>query len=75
LAHSLDKPRQQRRCVDAAVNAYLISGVLPAAGTACQPEIDPFAPVESDPAAAGAKLRRTGRAALLPEATKRALQG
>jgi hypothetical protein len=49
--------------------------VLPAAGTVCQPEIDPFAPVESDPAAAGAKLRRTGRAALLPEATKRALQG
>jgi hypothetical protein len=62
-------------CVDAAVNAYLINGVLPAQGTVCQPEIDPFAPVQPNPAAAGAKLRGTGRAALLPEATKRALGG
>jgi pimeloyl-ACP methyl ester carboxylesterase len=62
-------------CVDAAVNAYLIDGVLPAQGTVCQPEIDPFAPVQPNPAAAGAKLRGTGRAALLPEATKRALGG
>lgn len=62
-------------CVDAAVNAYLIDGVLPAEGTVCQPEIDPFTPVEPDPGAIGAKLRRTGRAALLPEATKRALRG
>lgn len=62
-------------CVDAAVNAYLINGVLPAEGTVCQPEIDPFAPAQPNPAAVGAKLRRTGRAALLLEATKRALRG
>jgi pimeloyl-ACP methyl ester carboxylesterase len=62
-------------CVDAAVNAYLIEGVLPAEGTVCQPEIDPFASVEPNPAAVGAELRRTGRAALLPEATKGALRG
>jgi len=60
-------------CIDAAVNGYLISGVLPAAGTVCQPEIDPFAPV--GPGSAGARLQRTGRAALLPERTKRALHG
>jgi pimeloyl-ACP methyl ester carboxylesterase len=62
-------------CVDAAVNAYLIDGVLPAQGTVCQPEITPFPPVEPNPAAVGAQLRRTGRAALLLEATKRALRG
>jgi len=62
-------------CVDAAVNAYLIDGVLPAQGTVCQPEIDPFAPVEPEPLAVGAELRRTGRSAMLPEATKRALRG
>ncbi|HEY2957497.1 MAG TPA: alpha/beta hydrolase [Actinomycetota bacterium] len=62
-------------CVDAAVNAYLVNGVLPPAGTVCQPEIDPFAPAAPGAAAAGAELRRTGRAALLPEATKRALRG
>jgi pimeloyl-ACP methyl ester carboxylesterase len=62
-------------CVDAAVNAYLIDGVLPAEGTVCQPEINPFPPVEPNPAAVGAQLRQTGRAALLLEATKRALRG
>jgi pimeloyl-ACP methyl ester carboxylesterase len=62
-------------CVDAAVNAYLIDGVLPAKGTVCQPEINPFPPVEPNPAAVGAQLRQTGRAALLLEATKRALRG
>jgi pimeloyl-ACP methyl ester carboxylesterase len=62
-------------CVDAAVNAYLIDGTLPAEGTVCQPEIVPFPPVAPDPAAAGAEMRRTGRAALLPESTKRALRG
>jgi pimeloyl-ACP methyl ester carboxylesterase len=62
-------------CVDAAVNAYLVSGVLPAAGTVCQPEIDPFAPVPPPPAAAGEQLQRTVRAALLPERTKRAFRG
>jgi pimeloyl-ACP methyl ester carboxylesterase len=62
-------------CVDAAVNAYLIDGVLPAEGTVCQPEINPFPAVEPSPAAAGAQLRRTGRAELLPEATTRALRG
>jgi pimeloyl-ACP methyl ester carboxylesterase len=62
-------------CVDAAVNAYLIDGVLPAQGTVCQPEINPFPPVEPNPAAVGAQLRQSGRAALLLEATKRALRG
>jgi pimeloyl-ACP methyl ester carboxylesterase len=61
-------------CIDTAVNAYLISGVLPAAGTVCQPEIDPFALV-GPAVAAGTDQRRTGRAALLPERSKRALRG
>jgi pimeloyl-ACP methyl ester carboxylesterase len=58
-------------CIDAAVNGYLISGALPAAGTVCQPEFDPFALDQPASAAAGQMLR-TGRAALLPERTKRA---
>jgi pimeloyl-ACP methyl ester carboxylesterase len=61
-------------CVDAAVNAYLVSGVLPAAGTVCQPEIDPFAPAQPE-SAAGTQTQRTLRAALLPERTKRAFHG
>ena len=61
-------------CIDAAVNGYLISGLLPAPGTLCQPEIDPFAPAEPRSAAA-AQLQRTSLAALLPERTKRAFRG
>jgi pimeloyl-ACP methyl ester carboxylesterase len=61
-------------CIDTAVNAYLINGVLPAAGTVCPPELDPFAPVQSTSATA-ARLQRSLRAALLPELTKRALGG
>ena len=30
-------------CVDAAISAYLVEGVLPAPGTVCRPEFDPFA--------------------------------
>jgi pimeloyl-ACP methyl ester carboxylesterase len=29
-------------CVDTAVSAYLVAGTLPAQGTVCQPEINPF---------------------------------
>jgi pimeloyl-ACP methyl ester carboxylesterase len=61
-------------CIDAAVNAYLINGILPAAGTVCQPEIDPFQPAQPASAAAG-QTQRTLRAALLPERTKRAFHG
>jgi pimeloyl-ACP methyl ester carboxylesterase len=62
------------RCIDTAVNAYLISGALPAAGTVCQPEMDPFAPVPPMSATA-TQLQRSLRAGLLPELTKRALRG
>jgi pimeloyl-ACP methyl ester carboxylesterase len=62
-------------CVDAAVTAYLIDKALPPEGTVCQPEIDPFPDVPPEPSAAGAELRHTARAALLPEATKRAFRG
>jgi hypothetical protein len=69
--------------VDAAVTAYLIDKVLPPEGTVCQPEIDPFPDVPQEPfpdvpqepSAAGAVLRHTARAALLPEATKRGFRG
>jgi len=61
-------------CIDNAVNGYLLSGTLPAAGTVCQPELDPFAPLPPTSATA-AQLQRSLRAALLPELTKRALRG
>jgi len=61
-------------CIDTAVNAYLISGALPAAGTVCQPEMTPFAPLPmASPTAT--QLQRSLRAALLPELSKRALRG
>jgi pimeloyl-ACP methyl ester carboxylesterase len=59
-------------CVDNAVNDYLISGVLPQAGTVCQPEFDPFL-LALSPSVAADHLRRTGRDVLLPEQAKRAL--
>lgn len=62
-------------CIDAAVTTYLIDKVLPPEGTVCQPEIDPFPAVPQQPAAAGAELRHTARAALLPDAAKRAFRG
>jgi pimeloyl-ACP methyl ester carboxylesterase len=61
-------------CIDNTVNGYLLSGRLPAVGTVCQPELDPFAPAQPTSATA-AQLQRSLRAALLPELTKRALRG
>jgi hypothetical protein len=40
-------------CVDAATEAYLIDGTLPAEGTVCQQEV-PFEPLEPSPAASAA---------------------
>jgi TAP-like protein len=52
-------------CIDTAVNAYLISGALPAPGTVCQPELTPFALLpQASPTAT--QLQRSLRAALLP---------
>ena len=62
-------------CVDGAVIAYLINGTLPPQGTVCPPAFDPFAAAPPAPSAAGAELRATGRAALLPDAVKRAFRG
>jgi pimeloyl-ACP methyl ester carboxylesterase len=62
-------------CIDAAVLTYLLERVLPAEGTVCEPEFDPFAPLPPDPETVGAELRRTGRSALLPEEVKQALRG
>jgi pimeloyl-ACP methyl ester carboxylesterase len=62
-------------CIDAAVTAYLTDGTLPPDGTVCQPEMNPFPQEPPNPSAVGAELQRTGRATLLPEATKRAFRG
>ena len=62
-------------CIDSAALAYLLALVLPAEGTVCQPEFTPFAPIPPEAKAVGAQMQRTGRAALLPEAAKRALRG
>lgn len=62
-------------CVDGAVVAYLLNGTLPPEGTVCPPEIDPFPADPGDPAAIGADLRNSGRAARLPDAVKRAFRG
>jgi len=40
-------------CIDAAVEAYLEDGTLPAKGTVCRQEV-PFAAPEPEPAGAGA---------------------
>lgn len=61
-------------CIDSAVLAYLFTLVLPAEGTVCPPAFNPF-DLPPDAEAAGAEMRRTGRSARLPEATKRALGG
>ncbi|HEU4347693.1 MAG TPA: alpha/beta hydrolase [Actinoplanes sp.] len=62
-------------CVDGAVMGYLLAGTLPPEGTVCPATIDPFPAEPTDPAAIGARLRTTGRTALLPDAVKRAFRG
>lgn len=37
--------RGQSACIDEALNAYFSEGALPAEGTVCKPDRDPFAPV------------------------------
>lgn len=59
-------------CTDAAVTAYLLRGTLPAVGTSCPVEVDPFRQVPS--------AARVGRSAAavspaLPVAVRRALGG
>jgi pimeloyl-ACP methyl ester carboxylesterase len=49
----------ESQCVDAAVNAYLLEGTLPAAGTVCRQEV-PF----EQPQPAAQSLNRTGQRAL-----------
>jgi hypothetical protein len=40
-------------CIDAAVDAYLVDGALPPAGTVCQQEVPFTAPAPAPAAAAG----------------------
>jgi len=59
-------------CIDSAVTSYLVSTVLPAAGTVCQPEGSPF---DSQVAARSADASAASRAVIgstLPDAVRRA---
>jgi pimeloyl-ACP methyl ester carboxylesterase len=47
-------------CIDAAVNAYLLDGALPATGTSCRQEV----PFEQEPAAATSRTAQRGVPAL-----------
>jgi hypothetical protein len=55
-------------CVDARVNAYLLTGQVPPRGTVCQPDVIPFAQPASALRAAG---RPAAHAALIPPVLRR----
>jgi hypothetical protein len=58
-------------CIDTAVNAYLIEGTLPAAGTTCRQEVPFVQPADSAAVSAGA--RRTMPKVLGPVVRRRAI--
>ncbi|HEU4913758.1 MAG TPA: alpha/beta hydrolase [Actinomycetes bacterium] len=59
-------------CIDSAVIDYLLSVRLPAAGTSCPRELDPFAPELGAPVA-GSAVARAQVAAQLPSVVREAL--
>ncbi|HEX6678662.1 MAG TPA: alpha/beta hydrolase [Actinomycetes bacterium] len=60
-------------CIDGHVSRYLLSSLVPAAGTVCQPDTVPF--TQPAAAAALASRRAADRALVVPAALRRAIAG